>query len=465
MLKKIYIPVLIIIIASLLRFPNIDNRVPHHDEGGNFMHVEDVLSDGYYKYDSEFYHGPLYFYILAITEYTTKLGIDGSRIITVIISLLTLLIFMRLKLFLANYIYFPALLFAISPAYVFYSRYSIHESLFILFQVLLFYGLTGFLKTESKKYLNVIIWAISGLLLTKETYVIYIFSIVVSLLFFYRSEILKIRLNKSNIITLIVALFTILIIYSGFLQYTKGIKEFFLSLLPWMKIGIQDENFHRPVYYWFKLFIYYELYIIPILLFSLFTFKKLDKFFKFILIFSVCNLIVYSMIPYKTPWLVLNLIWPFTLLSLPILKSFNKKILIPISIILIAIATFISIETSYINMNEIEEEYVYSPTHTDLQKLVDNLDNNFSYKILIYTKTDWPIGGLLYRYTNSFYFRGDLSKIFLGGDVYIIDYEDELKFEKTINPNNYIKVYGFYTHKYNQVIFYYNKNKFEKLKL
>ncbi len=69
---------------------------------------------------------------------------------------------------------------AVSPAYVFYGRYSIHESWLVLFSILFFWGWIGLWQKGTRRFLFAVLAAATGMILTKETYIIHIGSFLLA---------------------------------------------------------------------------------------------------------------------------------------------------------------------------------------------------------------------------------------------------------------------------------------------
>ena len=67
-----------------------------------------------------------------------------------------------------------ALAMAISPGFVFYGRYAIHEVWLLLFSMLFVLGLLGLWKYGTRGYLWCVAMGTAGMILTKETYIIHI---------------------------------------------------------------------------------------------------------------------------------------------------------------------------------------------------------------------------------------------------------------------------------------------------
>jgi predicted membrane-bound mannosyltransferase len=58
-------PLLITLLALIFfRFYDLNLRPIHHDESVNGWFVDGMFKNGFYNYDPNNYHGPLYFYFL-----------------------------------------------------------------------------------------------------------------------------------------------------------------------------------------------------------------------------------------------------------------------------------------------------------------------------------------------------------------------------------------------------------------
>ena len=54
----------ILVIAAFFRLYLLDLRPVHHDEGINGWFADQLMINGFYRYDPSNYHGPLHYYIL-----------------------------------------------------------------------------------------------------------------------------------------------------------------------------------------------------------------------------------------------------------------------------------------------------------------------------------------------------------------------------------------------------------------
>src|SRR5262245_40515610 len=74
------IRIVLLVILLLFRFYDLGVRPPHHDEAVNGWFVDGILNRGYYQYDPQNYHGPLFFYFLTLFERIFGRSVEALRI-------------------------------------------------------------------------------------------------------------------------------------------------------------------------------------------------------------------------------------------------------------------------------------------------------------------------------------------------------------------------------------------------
>src|SRR5204862_3139145 len=80
-------PWLIIAFAALLRFFLLGIKPPHFDEGINGWFVDQMVKNGFYRYDPTNYHGPLHFYILFLSQTLFGRNLYALRLPVVLTSI------------------------------------------------------------------------------------------------------------------------------------------------------------------------------------------------------------------------------------------------------------------------------------------------------------------------------------------------------------------------------------------
>ncbi len=128
----------VLVAAAALRLVALNMKPMHHDEGVNGFFLMNLLKQGTYHYDPSNYHGPtLYFLTLPLAYIADGLRVLDSwvlRLVTVAFGVGTVWLVLALRRYVgAVGALAGAALVAASPACVFYSRYFIHEALFVFF--------------------------------------------------------------------------------------------------------------------------------------------------------------------------------------------------------------------------------------------------------------------------------------------------------------------------------------------
>src|SRR5947199_6545556 len=114
-------------LAAALRVLFLGIKPPHFDEGINGWFVDQMVKDGFYRYDPTNYHGPLHFYILFL--YQTLLGrnVWAIRLPVVLASIFSIHLTLKFEPFVGrNVSRLAALAMAVSPGFGFSGLYAIH---------------------------------------------------------------------------------------------------------------------------------------------------------------------------------------------------------------------------------------------------------------------------------------------------------------------------------------------------
>jgi uncharacterized protein (TIGR03663 family) len=359
------VTVVILLIALSIRVYSIADRPLHNDEGVNYFFVRDVLNKGYYPYSHLNYHGPSFFYLL--TFFCHFFGFSEMSIRSA--SILPSLILCFWVLFRSSFLYlrsriFISLMLAVSTTFVYYSRYAIHETLLVLASFFsLHYFFTWTLR-KSKIDLILFFLSLAVCIITKETFIIHAFALLVSaiLIFPFKQTLAELRAHYSACLWgIFLSLFLIFVFYSGFFRNSEGIRELFYGVPQWIGRGHSDTGHYKPYNYYFKLFFLIEIFPLFLLfpvgnfiinwlnqqknLFQLnrnnFLSKKyfLDileigskcskntevRYANFFGLYAMASFFAYSYVPYKTPWLIINMTVPAIIANCLFLKTYVKS--------------------------------------------------------------------------------------------------------------------------------------------
>ncbi len=311
----------IIAFGAVFRFFLLSMKPPHFDEGINGWFVDQMMKNGFYRYDPTNYHGPLHFYVLFLAQSIFGRHIFALRLPVVLVSLASIFLTLKFEPFVGRWVSrMAALAMAVSPAFIFYGRYSIHEVWLLFFSMLFVFGLLGLWKFGARGYLWCVGVGIAGMILTKETYIIHIGCALIAGVVLWISHQLKEmpRVRPAprqwDLIDLAIVtgtmIFFIVFFYSGTFFNWPGVKGLYQTFAVWYQTGSKGNGHEKPWPYWLELVLHYEW---PILV-GLFLCGACQFFrnyvIRYLAIYGVGVFAAYSIIHYKTPWIIISIVWP-----------------------------------------------------------------------------------------------------------------------------------------------------------
>ncbi len=481
-LKKILIPASILILATVLRLLFLEWKPPHFDEGINGWFADQAISMGYYNYDPTNYHGPLHFYLIILFKFFMGHSLLALRLPSAVFGIMTVWLMLEFKKVIPQRVAWLAAFFiAISPGMIFYSRYSIHESEFVFFALLFIFGFFRNLPW---------VWslAFAGCVITKETWTIsaicFLIAATGSRVFFKDENRNKLKFKW---IPIAVSSLIVLIFYSGFFRNLRGIASFFKAYLPWLKTGIQGNGHEKTVTYWLTLFSHYEIFaLVGIVAAIAFVFSKKKKSLSFFSIFGLIQLIIYSWIPYKTPWCSETLLFPllisaaygFDFLLEKSLKPLNKLLVIFVILLFSVSDLERAISLNFVKFTDQTEPYVYVqtlPEVMDVMKVIQQarLKNPevLNEPLIVVMKSQWPMPWLLADFTHSYYYSDIPSSGLLNNleapdallpDAAVIftDVINKPLFDAALSQSYYFRVFKLRP-AMDEVVVYFSKQMFE----
>src|SRR6266540_3137605 len=177
-----WVPWAILGLAVFLRFFLLGIKPAHFDEGINGWFVDQVMKNGFYRYDPTNYHGPLHFYVLLLSQSLFGRNLWALRLPVVLVSIGCVWLILKFEPLVGrNVSRIAALAMAVSPGFVFYGRYAIHEVWLEFFSIMFILGLLGLWKFGTTNYLWCAGIGVAGMILTKETYIIHLVCAVVAI--------------------------------------------------------------------------------------------------------------------------------------------------------------------------------------------------------------------------------------------------------------------------------------------
>ena len=208
--KKIVFIFILVILAIFSRFAFLGERVLHHDEGVNYFFASKIINGGGFAYDPLNYHGPFYFFFLALSFFVFGVNEFGLRFPAALFGVLIVLAPLFFRIWKWKERVIGSVFLLLSPSLMYYSRYSIHESAFVFFSLMSVYFFSLILERKELKYLPWLAGGLGFLLVTKETAIIMLFILfVMGIANFRRIKEIKFK-GKGEIILFSVFIFALI---------------------------------------------------------------------------------------------------------------------------------------------------------------------------------------------------------------------------------------------------------------
>lgn len=341
----------VVALAAVFRLPQLDLRPMHADEAVHTARFRQLWLEGDYRYDPDEYHGPTL--NVATLPVVWVEGLERFadttettyRIVPAVFGLATLLLLLLICDGQGRAAtVWAALFMAVSPAMTFYSRYYIQETLFVFFTL----GAIacGWRYHRSRR----LAWCLAagvfvGLMqATKETSVLAfaaMFGAIIATWLLGRRDESGERHGlwsfKHVTISSALAIFVAFFFLTTFFTNADGFADAVKTYMPWLRRAggesphIHPWNYYLQILMWWhrtdvpgigeRAPIWTEALIVVLagfgLLFSLRSRRERQSaepaWARFIGVYALLLLAIYSVIPYKTPWCVLGALNPMAL--------------------------------------------------------------------------------------------------------------------------------------------------------
>jgi uncharacterized protein (TIGR03663 family) len=441
-----WMPWLIIGLAAFLRFFLLGMKPPHFDEGINGWFVDQMVRNGFYKYDPTNYHGPLHFYVLLLSQTLFGRNLWALRLPVVLVSISCVWLTLKFEPFVGRTVSrLAALAMAVSPGFVFYGRYSIHEVWLLLFTMLFFYGLFGLWKFGTANYLWCAGMGVTGMILSKETYILHVGCAVIAAVVCYISNYFN-ELEDSrpaaqtwNYVDLAVVIGTgialIVFFYSGTFFHWDGVKGLYQAYLPWFKTGSEGHGHEKPWYYWLRLIARYEWPVLAGMIVCLFSIRFKQTAFRYLAIYGVGTVMAYSIVKYKTPWCIISFVWPFLFIfgaAALITPLIYRRAVYLISAVALTGSFGSCIWLNYFRCTTDTEPYVYVQSYNDVYKFTDPIlqlahSDPRAYQLVghIIRASPYPLPWMLDDFGRVGYYEKDNLPDKVDGDFLLVQ-EDKI---------------------------------------
>jgi uncharacterized protein (TIGR03663 family) len=402
-------------VALALRCPRLGERPMHNDEGVNAVKFGALWEGKSYQYDPHEYHGPLLPYAtlwlgkLTAAPDFSHYSESRLRAVTVLfgVSILLVLVLLRDALGI-NGVIWGAVFTAVSPALVFYSRYYIHETPLVFFNILALAAAWRYWRRR-KIFWALLAGAAIGLMqATKETFVLSLVAAVAALAinhFWNRRwdasgmPVKAARLNYKHLLAALGCwLVVTLLFFSSFFSNPHGPADAIRTYSAWLGRTGTDSPQLQPWYFYFQRVLAFHaargpvwseaLILVLAVIAAVAAFRRNSvgdahaSFLRFVTLYAVILAAGYSFIAYKTPWCLLTF-WQLTIL----LAGAGAAILVKLSrfqwatvamrVLLLIGAANLAAQARQACVDYASDPrnpYVYAHTSSDVLDLIERVD-------------------------------------------------------------------------------------------
>lgn len=470
---------IILMLCVMFRIVALEERPMHGDEANQAVRAGQLLEQGVYHYDPADHHGPvLYYASIPFCRATTALFSETTeknfRLVPVVFSLFTLLLvagcyrrdgagFFRSPISAS----FAVLLLALSPAMNYYSRFFIQETMFVTFLTGILFSAVHYLRAPSSR-MKVLcasgVGVFTGLALaTKETVVLSLAAALIALLATIGFNRLREAWSTRDAwVAAGTAGGVALLFYTSFFTYSQGAYDaVFLTVKTYLaRATAVPEHQHAWDFYLKLLFgwqygkgvVWRELnlwLLIPLAvgllapIVEIVRSKKIEgnvygmcmraRWTLFVAVYTVVLTILYSCIPYKTPWCILSFLFGYLLLVAkgveyifewlaPLTSTLLSLIVSRLACCALILSCCLAVNFNFRRSAQacfkyaadIRNPYVYAHTGMDALKLVKAIEESAQKKmgqgryacaIAIVTPASdyWPLPWYLRKFNNVGY--------------------------------------------------------------
>ncbi len=443
----------LILLAGVLRFSALGARPMHADEAVHADKFGTLLEGRGYTYDPSDYHGPSLYYLTLPSAWLRGLGryaeLDEVTLRAVPAALGVALVaahvgargFLGLSGALV-----AALLAAISPALVFYSRYYIHETPLVLFSFCALVAACGYLRRPGAVP-ALLTGASLGLMhATKETAPLAVGSMLGALALTWtlgrwrgqpqRAAPVVVR-GRHVLLALLAAVLVSCLLFSSFLSHPKGIVDSVGAYALYADRAAGASWHFHPWDYYLRLLVHFPATGTPLwsegLILGLAIVGAVSAWraggvpgadartLRFLSLYTLLMLVLYSSIPYKTPWCLLGILHGMILLAGPgavvLVRALRGPGRALVGALLVVLASHLGWQAwaaSFRFASDPRNPYVYAHTGSDVFEIAGRLadlarahpDGLATPVQVIARESLWPLPWYLRRFTRVAWWNG-----------------------------------------------------------
>jgi len=433
-------PYIVIAAAAGLRLYDLTLKPLHHDEGVNGFFLLGLFREGVYRYNPANYHGPTLYYLSLIICSVNNLLFGGEgpstralRILPVLFGIGTVALVFAFQTRLGAIATWSAAgLLALSPGMVYLARDFIHETLLVFFTLWLVKCCLDVWQTRQPRQLMMCAIAAALMAATKETAPISWAAIGGAAVLSFIIVPPKRKLTvaefggwKSIAAWGVAAAFLfctccVLFFSSFFGNFPQGLRDAVTTYNYWTRTGISQLT--AP---WFTHLRWLLKEEAPLFLLGaagtiIAAARRDNRFAIFAGCWGFALLLVYSALPYKTPWLLLNVLVPLALpagyalqtLWYALQKNRKGRLAFAAAVVLVfGSALYQSVQLNFFHYDDDRYSYPFVQTSRQFLRLVDEIERTAKMlpegqrtSIAVLSPDYWPLPWYLRDYKNAGYY-------------------------------------------------------------
>lgn len=430
--------VVIALIGLAVRLPELSARPMHTDEAVHAFVVGQLLAGENFNYDPQDRHGP------ALAALALPLArVEGAksfsdlteselRLTSVVAGTITILLFgVAVDLFGLLPCIVAALLFAVAPLPVYYDRYFIHESLFCAATFALMLSGWKAIKTRSIGYAALAGACAALMFACKETAVLHWFALAAAGVVLWGLNLRGKRAHSSlRLAPLLAALGTFLVLaillFTWFGRNWNGL-EALLKVAPDALSRAAGQGHEKAFWYYGRLlsggWSGGLLCALGCIGFVIAMRKREASAWRWLAHYGLFIAIIYSLIPYKTPWLALNLWLPLALLAAVTIEwlwrwtatKLGRRVALPaVGALAAIVAVLIAHDTRqrvFLHASDESNPYAYAHTTEDILGVADEIRDESrkqaiaNPRIAVIASDPWPLPWYLRRFSQVGFYQ------------------------------------------------------------
>ena len=440
---------LILIIAFILRFLLLDLKLLHHDEAIHSWFCYELLTKGAWQYDPS-YHGPFLYFVttgmfalIGPSDFTARLlpSLFGFAIIPLVYCIY------RIGYISKNQTLVAALLIAISPDMVYFSRFLRHDIFMLFFTMLLLVAILYYFERGTTRFAVIAAVAAACALSCKEEMpVIFIVFVLFFAFAAWKRRFVLPPQWKADLLLFVVLIVAIIsVLYLAFfhtdtlvgknfsiaaqgVHFEMNTTGWYQAVDHWVAMH-EQQRLGGPLYFYIPLFLLYELPIFILALVGTIQFmtaglhpirfarkvknwikerrftlppndlattslqqlrdgqdvnRKSEEFFRFCIVWMIATMAFYAYVGEKVPWLIIPQLLPMCFVATYKLNWQKTAFALAGCIFLIVMTWHVAFVPADIN-----EPIIQVQNSEDMREVMGLMDN--SSLIVIASKDYWPL--------------------------------------------------------------------------